>query len=77
MTLSPSPWTIPCRVMPVFGGEGQRQSTLGTEEREGHLEDSTLILYVRAPEAPGRRQGNGERKPYSRSEWEAVWRLEN
>jgi hypothetical protein len=42
-------------VMPVFGGEGQRQYSLGTEVREGHLEESTLIFYVRAPDAPGRR----------------------
>jgi hypothetical protein len=42
-------------VMPVFGGEGQRQITLGTEVREGHLEDSTLIFYVRAPDTPGDR----------------------
>jgi hypothetical protein len=42
-------------VMPVFGGEGRRQYTLGTEVREGHLEESTLIFYVRAPDAPGRR----------------------
>ncbi|MGH8064102.1 MAG: hypothetical protein ACRERE_02455 [Candidatus Entotheonellia bacterium] len=39
-------------VMPVFGGEGQRQITLGTEVREGHLEDSTLIFHVAAPDTP-------------------------
>jgi len=42
-------------VLPVFGGEGRCKYTLGTEVREGHLEDSTLIFYVRAPDAPGRR----------------------
>jgi hypothetical protein len=39
-------------VMPVFGGEGQRQITLGTEVRGGHLEDSTLIFHVVAPDTP-------------------------
>lgn len=41
-------------VIPVFGG-WRRQYTLGTDVREGHLEDSTLIFYVRAPDAPGGR----------------------
>jgi hypothetical protein len=40
-------------VMPVFGGEGQQQIRLGTEVREGHLEDSTLIFHVGAPDTPG------------------------
>jgi hypothetical protein len=40
-------------VMPVFGGEGQRPITLGTEVREGHLEDSTLIFHAAAPDTPG------------------------
>ena len=40
-------------VMPVFGGEGQPQIRLGTEVRDGHLEDSTLIFHVAAPDTPG------------------------
>jgi hypothetical protein len=40
-------------VMPVFGGEGQRPITLGTEVREGHLEDSTVMFHVAAPDTPG------------------------
>jgi hypothetical protein len=28
---------------------------VGQEVREGHLEDSTLIFYVRAPDTPGGR----------------------
>jgi hypothetical protein len=39
---------------------GQRQVTLGTEVREGHLEDSTLIFHVAAPDTPG---GPGEFHP--------------
>jgi hypothetical protein len=42
-------------VMPVFGTEGQQQIRLGTEVREGHLEDSTLIFHVEAPDTPGGR----------------------
>ena len=42
-------------VMPVFGTEGQAQIRLGTEVREGILEDSTLIFYVGAPDTPGGR----------------------
>jgi hypothetical protein len=42
-------------VIPVFGGESQRQIRLGTEVREGHLEDSTLIFHVGAPDTPGGR----------------------
>ena len=38
-------------VMPVF--EGQSQIRLGTEVREGHLEDSMLIFQVAAPDTPG------------------------
>ena len=34
-------------VIPVFGSS-RRQYTLGTDVREGRLEDSTLIFYVRA-----------------------------
>jgi hypothetical protein len=41
-------------VIPVFGSS-RRQYTLGTEVREGRLEDSTLIFYVRAPDTPGGR----------------------
>ena len=33
----------------------QPQIPLGTEVREGHLEDSTLIFYVTAPDTPGGR----------------------
>ena len=40
-------------VMPVF--EGAEPMRLGTEVREGHLEDSTLIFYVGAPDTPGGR----------------------
>jgi len=40
-------------VMPVF--EGAEPRRLGTEVREGHLEDSTLIFYVGAPDTPGGR----------------------
>jgi hypothetical protein len=40
-------------VMPVF--EGAAPMRLGTEVREGHLEDSTLIFYVGAPDTPGGR----------------------
>jgi hypothetical protein len=39
-------------VIPVFGAEQMR---LGTEVREGHLEDSTRIFYVGAPDTPGGR----------------------
>jgi hypothetical protein len=42
-------------VMPVFDTEGGRQIRLGTEVREGHLEDSTLIFHVGAPDTPGGR----------------------
>lgn len=42
-------------VMPVFDTEGGRQVRLGTEVREGHLEDSTLIFHVGAPDTPGGR----------------------
>jgi hypothetical protein len=38
-------------VIPVF--EGAELIRLGTEVREGHLEDSTLIFYVGAPDTPG------------------------
>ena len=40
-------------VMPVFGTEGGGQIRLGTEVRDGHLEDSTLIFHVAAPDTPG------------------------
>ena len=40
-------------VMPVF--EGASQIRLGTEVREGHVEDSTLIFHVGAPDTPGGR----------------------
>jgi hypothetical protein len=40
-------------VMPVFGTEGQAQIRLGTEVREGILEDSTLMFNVAAPDTPG------------------------
>jgi hypothetical protein len=42
-------------VMPLFGGEGTQPIRLGTEVREGHLEDSTLIFHVGAPDTPGGR----------------------
>ena len=42
-------------VMPVFGDESPRQIRLGTDVREGHLEDSTLIFHVGAPDTPGGR----------------------
>jgi hypothetical protein len=35
--------------------EAQSQTRLGTELRDGHLEDSTLIFHVGAPDAPGGR----------------------
>ena len=41
-------------MIPVFGGS-RRQYTLGTDVREGRLEDSTLIFYVRAPDMPAGR----------------------
>lgn len=40
-------------VISVF--EAQSQTRLGKEVREGHLEDSTLIFHVGAPDAPGGR----------------------
>jgi hypothetical protein len=40
-------------VMPLFGGEGTQPIRLGTEVREGHLEDSTLVFNVEAPDTPG------------------------
>jgi hypothetical protein len=40
-------------VMPVF--EGAEPMRLGTDVREGHLEDSALIFYVGAPDMPGGR----------------------
>jgi hypothetical protein len=40
-------------VIPLFGSQRGRQSALGQEVREGHLEDSTLIFYVRAPDTRG------------------------
>jgi hypothetical protein len=40
-------------VMPVF--EGAEPIRLGTEVREGHLEDSTLIFHVGGPDTPGGR----------------------
>jgi hypothetical protein len=42
-------------VIPLFGDESQRQFTMGQEVREAQLEDSTLIFYVEAPDAPGGR----------------------
>jgi hypothetical protein len=42
-------------VMPVFDTEGGRQIRLGTEVRDGHLEDSTLIFHVEAPDTPAGR----------------------
>jgi hypothetical protein len=42
-------------VIPVFDIEAGRQIRLGTEVREGHLEDSTLIFHVGAPDTPGGR----------------------
>jgi hypothetical protein len=41
------------QVREVF--EGADQKRLGTEVREGHLEDSTLIFHVGAPDTPGGR----------------------
>jgi hypothetical protein len=41
-------------VVPVFGDQAGRQITLGEEIRDGHLEDSTLIFHVAAPDIPGR-----------------------
>jgi hypothetical protein len=40
-------------VVSLFGD--QPQIPLGTEMREGHLEDSTLIFHVAAPDTPGGR----------------------
>jgi hypothetical protein len=40
-------------VIGVF--EGSEPIRLGTEVREGYLEDSTLIFYVGAPDTPGGR----------------------
>jgi hypothetical protein len=40
-------------VISLFGD--QRQIPLGTEVREGYLEDSTLIFHVGAPDTPGGR----------------------
>jgi hypothetical protein len=41
-------------VIPLFGSRRGQQIALGQEVREGHLEDSTLIFYVRA-DVPRRR----------------------
>jgi hypothetical protein len=41
-------------VVPVFGDPTGRQITLGEEVRDGHLENSTLIFHVAAPDIPGR-----------------------
>lgn len=46
-------------VIPLFGSRRGRQLALGQEVREGHLEDSTLIFYVRG-DVPG---GPGEFHP--------------
>ena len=40
-------------VIPLFGEQRGRQILLGEEVREGHIEDSTLIFHVDAPDAPG------------------------
>jgi hypothetical protein len=42
-------------VIPLFGSRRGRQIALGQEVCEGHLEDSTLIFYVRALDTPGGR----------------------
>ena len=41
-------------VTAIFGGQTGRTISLGEEIREGHLEDSTLIFHVLAPDLPGR-----------------------
>jgi hypothetical protein len=41
-------------VIPLFGSRRGQPIALGQEVREGHLEDSTLIFYVRA-DVPRRR----------------------
>jgi hypothetical protein len=41
-------------VIPLFGEQRGRQIILGEEIRDGHIEDSTLIFHVEAPDVPGR-----------------------
>jgi hypothetical protein len=41
-------------VIPLFGDQRGRQITLGEEIRDGHIEDSTLIFHVEAPDISGR-----------------------
>jgi hypothetical protein len=38
----------------LFGEQRGRQITLGEEVRGGHIEASTLIFHVEAPDLPGR-----------------------
>ena len=40
-------------VIPLFGEQRGRQILLGEEIRDGHIEDSTLIFHVEAPDTPG------------------------
>ena len=40
-------------VIPLFGEQRGRQLLLGEEIRDGHIEDSTLIFHVEAPDTPG------------------------
>lgn len=39
-------------VIPLFGDQAGRQIALGEEIRDGHIEDSTLIFHVEAPDTP-------------------------
>jgi len=41
-------------VIPLFGERQGQYLTLGEEVRDGHIEDSTLIFHVEAPDIPGR-----------------------
>ena len=38
----------------LFGTQAGRSLTLGQDIREGHIDDSTLIFHVEAPDLPGR-----------------------
>jgi hypothetical protein len=40
-------------VIPLFGEQRGRQLLLGEEIRDGHIEDSTLIFHVEAPDTLG------------------------
>jgi hypothetical protein len=41
-------------VTALFGAQMGRTINLGEEVREGHIDDSTLIFHVTAPDLPGR-----------------------